>query len=138
MEKDDRYVLSRYNYDLKMYLPLQGTADWVSVVEMGSGGYEWNEFKAFYSPSQRMYFWKGDSGCSCNSWDDDVYSQSDLENGDKDSLLRAWERYAKDNSYEYSIQDYQDGVSKIKAFSPPSVPNKTGTQGLLKDPDWDS
>lgn len=95
---------------------MEGTEDWVTVAELGDGGYEWAEFKAFWSPSELTYFWHGGCGCSCNSWDDEVHSASDFENGDKFALLAAWGRFVKDNEYSFNVTEYLDGVSKIRGF----------------------
>lgn len=109
---------------LKIYMNLEGeykehripgTEDWVTVANEGEGGWDWCIFNAFYSPSARRFFWHGDSGCSCNSWDDDLKTSADFQDGDRDALLRAWEVFAKD-SYAFSIEDYQRGVSRIRTF----------------------
>lgn len=113
----DYDCLSTYDYKALTYHRIEGTEDWQIVGEFGSGGYEWNEFKCFYSPSARMFFWKGDSGCSCNSWSDDIHSVADFEVGDKIALLRAWARYAEDNSYEYTFEDYLKGAEKIRGYN---------------------
>lgn len=109
-------ILSRYHYDSNGRVPFAGTEDWVEVANLGSGGYDWAEFKAFHSPSARRYFWHGDSGCSCNSWEEGVDSASDFENGDRDALLRAWKSFAEDNEYNISTTDYTDGITTIRAF----------------------
>ena len=109
-------LLEKYDYETNKYIPMDGTADWVEVSDLGEGGYEWTEFKAFYSPSARRYFWHGDSGCSCNSWRDDLDSAADFENGDKAALLRAWEAFAKEHPYAIQVSDYLDGAEEIRKF----------------------
>lgn len=52
----------------------------VTSVNLG-GGYDWDEFHAWYSPSRRVYYWASDSGCSCNSFGDGLDSIDDFENG---------------------------------------------------------
>lgn len=108
----DYHVLNVYSTGERM----PGTEDWVTVAELGEGGYEWTEWKLFYSPSVIRYFWHGGSGCSCNSWDDEVGSSDDFENGDRADALRAWERFTKDHSYTFDVSAYLDGVAKIKGF----------------------
>lgn len=116
---DDYHVLSKYTYP--GYVRIEGTEDWVTVVELGDGGYEWEEFKVFYSPSQRMYFWHGGAGCSCNSWSDDVHSVGDFENGsEKTAVMSAWERFTKEHSYSFNIEEYLNGILAIKNFTPPT------------------
>jgi len=95
---------------------IPGTEDWVIVASEGEWDYSWTMFKAFYSPSARRFFWHGDSGCSCNSWSDDLTSSESFENGDRDALLRAWETFAKDRNWAYSIEEYQKGISHIREF----------------------
>lgn len=71
------HVLSEYTFkgDLK-------SLDFVPVVSVDfGGGYDWDEFHAWYSPSRRVYFWTSGAGCSCNSISDEIYSIEDLENG---------------------------------------------------------
>lgn len=113
--------LTKFNYDTGKSEPLPGTEDWVRVAALEDGrcDYEWTEFRAFYSPSARRYLWHGDSGCSCNGWGDDVRTPSDFEDGDRAALLRAWETFTKDHSYDFSPADYLVGVSTIKAFKEP-------------------
>lgn len=115
------YLLRTYDYQHNKYVQMLGTEDWVEVGQLGDGGgsYDWTEFRAFYSPSARRYFWHGDSGCSCNGWDDDLSTAADFEDGDRASLLRAWEEFAKDHSYDINVRDYTDGVSEIRKFKEP-------------------
>lgn len=109
-------LLTSYNWVTNESTPYSGTEDWVEVATLGDqGGYEWTDFNVFYSPAARRYFWYGASGCSCNSWGDDLSSAADFENGDRAALLRAWETFAKE-SYGISVTDYTDGVTTIHAF----------------------
>lgn len=113
-------TLKKFDYETCTYLPFSGTEDWVVVAELGDqGGYNWTDFNAFYSPAARRYFWHGDSGCSCNSWSDDLSTAADFENGDKDALLRAWETFAKEREYTITTSIYLAGVSTIRAFKEP-------------------
>jgi len=112
-------ALEKFNYDTCTYGPLPGTEDWVSVADLGEGGYDWIEFKAFYSPNARRYFWHGDRGCSCNSWSDELRDATDLQNGSRADLLRAWETFTKDQGqYSLTVTDYLHGVAEIKKFEP--------------------
>lgn len=111
-------IPTKFNYETFKNEPLPGAEDWVEVAEMedGRGDYEWTEFKVFYSPSARRYFWHGDGGCSCNGWGDEIHTASDFEDGDRAALLRAWKVFTEENSYDFSATDYADGVSKIRDF----------------------
>ena len=111
-------LLESYDYSTNKYTRMEGTEDWVEVAELGDemGGYDWTEFKAFYSPSARRYFWHGGSGCSCNSWGEDVHRAGDFEDGDRASLLRAWESFAKDYEYSIPVSVYLAGVTEVRNF----------------------
>lgn len=110
-------LLNTYNWNSSAYGRIPGTDDWVEVARLGDqGGYDWCDFNVFYSPSARRYFWHGDRGCSCNSWQDDISTAESFQNGDRESLLRAWETFAKDNEYSVHISGYLSGVTEIKNF----------------------
>lgn len=111
------HILDKYAWGSNSYQRMTGTEDFVTVAELGEGGYSWAEFKAFYSPAARRYFWHGDRGCSCNGWSDDLTSASDFQDGDRAALIRAWEVFAKENDYEITITDYLDGVKTINNFN---------------------
>ena len=109
-------LLGKYDYNTNSYKRMIGTEDWAEVADLGEGGYSWAEFKAFYSPSARRYFWHGDTGCSCNGWDDDLATSADFQDGDRAALLRAWETFAKENDYDITTPDYFAGVIEINNF----------------------
>jgi len=110
--------LTKFSYDTFKDEPLPGTADWqlVAMLEDPRGDYEWAEFRAYYSPSARRYFWHGDSGCSCNGWGDEVSTADSFENGSRADLLRAWERFTKDNEYYFGVAEYLSGMAEIRKF----------------------
>jgi len=108
--------LNKFDYKAGGYVQITGTEDWVEVADLGEGGYSWCEFKAFYSPNARRYFWHGDSGCSCNSWNDDLNTAADFEDGDRAALLRAWEAFAKEHDYYVHVSEYIPGVNTIRNF----------------------
>lgn len=111
--------LTKFNYETFKEEPLPGTEGWVEVAALddGRGDYEWSDFKAFYSPSARRYFWHGDSGCSCNGWGDDVSSAASFEDGDRPALLRAWETFAKEHFFNTGV--YVSGVATLRNFKGP-------------------
>jgi len=108
--------LKKFDYSTCEHLQIPGTEDWAEVADLGEGGYSWCEFKAFYSTSARRYFWHGGTGCSCNSWSDDIANAADFENGDRAALLRAWETFAKDHEYSIHVSEYIPGVTAIRNF----------------------
>ena len=112
-------LLKHYSWPKNEYLTIPGTEDWIEVATLGEGGYDWAEFNAFYSPSARRYFWHGDSGCSCNSWEDGLSTAADFENGDRDALIRAWKDFAKENTYNTTTNERQSGTATIRSFKEP-------------------
>lgn len=115
------HEFTRWSWDSDGEHVVPGTADLVRVVRLGNGGgYDWDEFRAYYSPSRRRYFWLAQSGCSCNSFGDRVGSIEDLSNGARDDLeraIRAWHDGA------YSDGGRGDGLKSIdalKAFIEPA------------------
>ena len=115
-------LLETYEWAGNSYKRMAGTDGWVEVARLGDqGGYDWCDFNAFYSPLTRRYFWHGAAGCSCNSWQDDLESVDDFENGDRAALLRAWEAFAKLHHYTIHVTEYTHGVTTIKNFEEPNV-----------------
>lgn len=88
----------------------------VTGVDLGSGGYEWDELHAFYSPSRRRFFWYSDSGCSCNSWGDELRTIDDFENGTKADLMAAINRYC-DDGYGVTGTKRVDALYEANAFN---------------------
>lgn len=74
--------------------------DWIPVtsIDLG-GGYEWEEFHAWYSPSARLYYYGSGSGCSCNSFADDYHQLEDFESTPRKEELRAAALRFIDRSY---------------------------------------
>lgn len=108
------HVLSEYSFkglDALDFVP-------VASVSFG-GGYDWDEFHAWYSPSRRMFFWASGSGCSCNSIGDDICSVDDLENGrDRRDVMAAIGRYF-DDRYGDKPGDRVEALGEINAFRIP-------------------
>lgn len=70
--------------------------DWVHVIseDTSYGGYEWDTFHGFYSPSTDAFYWHSGSGCSCNEWGDELWSPADFEQSkDKSDMQRAFDRF---------------------------------------------
>lgn len=92
-------------------------AYWVHVLTVdGSGTVEWATLHAFYSPTDRRYFWYGNSGCSCDWWGEELGSEADFENGEKADLERAIQRFA---DTEYG--DMLDALADLRRFKPEAV-----------------
>ena len=112
-------LLEKYDWRSDRYerTRMPGTEDWVEVARLADsgGGYEWTQFNVFYSPSARRFFWHGDSGCSCNSWEDGVSSAESFENGDREALVRAWERFTEGHWLKDSERD--QGLKQIREIS---------------------
>lgn len=88
---------------------MPGTEDFVPVVSVDVGGYEWAELHAWYSPGQRRYFWSGQNGCSCNAYE--VSSLEALRVGSKDDLLRSIKEWVEDDAKYYGV----DGIAALQA-----------------------
>lgn len=87
--------------------------DLVEVFEDGDGGgYDWNVFKAWRSPSGRFYWWD-ESGCSCNDYGDGFRAASDFGDGDRDALERAYRDWAEGGYSNYGVIE---GVARIRAL----------------------
>ena len=109
-----------YLYSLNDYVGgiLPGTEDWQHVVELGNGGgYSWETTHFYYSPSARRFFWRSDSGCSCNSWEDRIDSVADFENGDREAASKAVRRIVE-ISYDTTPANALDAVESIRKFTP--------------------
>lgn len=110
------------------YHEIPGTGDFVPVVDVNyGGGYEWDEFHAWYSPSRRRYFWASGSGCSCDYFGSLAYKIDDFETGDRDALVAAVRAYHT-NSYRAKGGDDLDSISKVRAFT---VPDEEPTPSTL-------
>lgn len=95
--------------------------DWLPVVEVDlGGGWDWEEFHAWYSPTARRYFWGSGSGCSCDSFTDDFRSVGDFENGDRPALMAALNRYF-DAMYTQKPQERVRALTEANAFDPRAV-----------------
>ena len=96
-----------------------GLADLKSVCSIVSGGgYDWEEFRVFWSPTARMYFWLGEAGCSCNGWGDALYSLSEMENGQaKSDVIRAIRAWASD-AYSVTAAEVLDAMNELANFTP--------------------
>lgn len=65
-----------------IYHDIEGVEDFIDVVDVDfGGGYDWDEFHAWYSPSKRRYFWAEGSGCSCSYFGEDLYKLDDFSSG---------------------------------------------------------
>lgn len=95
--------------------------DWVHVMSLTGGNYDWADLNAFYSPKDRLYFWHGDCGCSCNSWGDDIGSVASFNNGDKAALRAALKGFVEDNPWHFTPGDAISAIDTLARFSPPEV-----------------
>ena len=93
---------------------IEETHDWqaVSYMDDGGGNYEWSEVRFFWSPSARRFFWRYESGCSCNYWGADPITAADFESGGRDAALRAVREYG-----EY-LSGADKAAAAIRTFKP--------------------
>ena len=80
------------------------TEDFRTVIKATAyESYEWAEFRAWYSPSARQFFWSGQSGCSCNMFE--IPSTIDgMENGSKQDMINALRRFMQERDYYYNLE----------------------------------
>jgi len=96
---------------------LEGTENFVEVTTIGSGGWEWSEFRCWYDTRSGMYYWSLQGGCSCNGFE--VWSLGDLSVGDRKAAIKA----ARESADDYFISDLeaQEGAARIRNFDPRKV-----------------
>lgn len=89
----------------------------VTVIEDGTGGgYEWDEFVAYWHPEKHRFFYVSGSGCSCNSISDGINSLADFESVQtKGELIVALKR-EKDTDYGWSQSELLDAINAIQNF----------------------
>ena len=63
--------------------------DLTEVYSYITGGWEWSEIVVFYSSEEKRYYWFSDSGCSCESFWDNIKTLSDFYDGDKFAAANA-------------------------------------------------
>ena len=119
MSKPDPPV--KFLQETAQYGALPGTEDWYLVTEADEGGgYDWTTWRLYYSPSSCRYFWHGDSGCSCNTWTDDVDSAEDFGNGSRADALNALREFVKEHGgYGISPADALNASTEVRTFKEP-------------------
>ena len=88
--------------------------EYVEVVDIFEGDWEWQIFTAWFNNKTNKYYWYGESGCSCDNYGDYVETLSELEYGDREALLRA----VKSWYHNEITPQYLNTVAKIKNFNP--------------------
>lgn len=91
----------------------------IEVAAIGEYDYSWSEFKVFYQPSSRRFFWQDDSGCSCYNYGDDMNSLADLCDGDKAAAIRAIDAFyprVSGLSYASTEDEYMNAKRDIRNF----------------------
>lgn len=110
-------IITRYDYKTHTEVAIPGLEDLEPVFLEDEGGYEWTAMGAWYSPSQRRFFWVQDSGCSCNSFGDGVRSVEDFQNGSKADLLAASDSFLIIESYGGFTQSSRDrALAAVRDF----------------------
>lgn len=91
--------------------------DWQFVTSLdGGGGYDWITLHAFYSPSERRFYWASGAGCSCNHWGEDLRSPADFESGNKAALCRALRAFGDDNDCTFRPSEVIDAIADVRRF----------------------
>lgn len=88
-----------------------------AIIDQG-GGYEWNEWHAYYDPETRLYYTGAGAGCSCDYYE--LEEAVDQSNGlhSKADVLRSLNSYA-DESYYDIRKEAAVATSKVMSFTPP-------------------
>ena len=98
---------------------MPGTEDFVHVASHVTHDYEWADFHAWYAPTARRFFWDGQTGCSCYSWE--VENIGDLKDGNRDDLLRSFRAWVSDKGgAKYYGVDPTEVSTAIRDFRIPS------------------
>ena len=88
--------------------------DWQHVLTVSSGGgYDWQTFHAFYSPTSRRFYWHGAAGCSCNDWGDELASESGFQNGMKGDLERAVRAFTREYAWAFNAIEVVDAMDEL-------------------------
>ncbi|SFR75863.1 hypothetical protein SAMN05428970_1981 [Agromyces sp. CF514] len=109
-----------------MYYTIPGTDDFELVTHFNdSGGYDWTDWVAWYSPTRRMYFVASGSGCSCNSLTDDYYTLGDFVSFHSKETLKADLVSFINDRYEYTDlrnrPRLDDNLAAINSFKSNAV-----------------
>lgn len=98
---------------------IEGAEDWHEVISVYDNiGYEWDDLLAWYSPSQRRYFWISAGGCSCNDISDYMETLSDFEDGSRDDLARAVRAFCE-SAYNISSGEKANAVAEVRRYKEP-------------------
>lgn len=87
---------------------------WKIALQESENSYSWSDFNAFYDPNARRYFWRGASGCSCDSWGTYVEGVASFEDGNRKACGDALRRFAKDQYW--SASRYIDALERLNNF----------------------
>lgn len=91
--------------------------NWRHVLTMDdSGGYDWTTLHAFWSPTARRFFWHGGSGCSCNSWGDDLRSEADFQDGNRTALRKAIHDFTEEHPYSVKAFEAINAIYALAQF----------------------
>ena len=88
----------------------------IAEIDQG-GGYEWDEWHAYYDPETRMYYTGEGAGCSCDYYE--ITQYVDASNGlhSKSDVLNSLNFYA-DESYRNIRIEASKAQARIMDFNP--------------------
>lgn len=114
-------ALENVLWDYSSETPWFKTVDWIPVTSIDiGGGYDWEEFHAWYSPSARLYYYGSGGGCSCNSFGEYFRRVEDFAVTPRKEELRAAAMRFLDDSYRSARDIFEarnDAMSDITAFT---------------------
>jgi hypothetical protein len=82
------------------------------VLSVQSDDYDWDGFTAWRTPRGRFY-WFADSGCSCTSFGEGIGSASELSDGTRADMERAFREWAK-TAREIDHVDVIDTIARMR------------------------
>ena len=88
----------------------------IAEIDQG-GGYEWDEWHAYYDPETRMYYTGSGGGCSCDYYEIEQYVDESNGLHSKSDVLGSLNSYADESCLDVRIEASK-AQAKIMDFNP--------------------
>lgn len=93
------------------------TEGFVEVVSVGGGGYDWAEFNCWYDTTSGQYYWDGQSGCSCDTFE--IWGGlGGLESGDRAAAIRGLKSFLGWGSHDFNERQRAEIPARLRNFDP--------------------
>lgn len=76
---------------------LPGSENFAEIFTAWGGDYEWAEFRCWYDTQAHVFYWLGQSGCSCHDFG--VDSLGDLSAGSRADALAALKHFLAEHDF---------------------------------------